>query len=302
MTRWIHITSRTNRQVKQVVALRQQRNRRKTGLFIAEGVREISRALDAGLSMDRLFVCPELSEQSLSSIGPSMSGDHSMAPHAIDTRTPANVQRFETGPEIFQKLTYRQKPEGILAVFQQRVWDIESLVGGTNLAPERGPDPADLWLVAVGATKPGNVGAMARAAAGAGAWGLLLADCVVDPFNPNAIRASTGAVFNLPVATGTTAQVLSMLTKRGAAMVAAVPEADQIYTQIDMTEPVALLIGAEDSGLGPTWLKVAAPPQGHQVSIPLLGRGVDSLNAATAAAVLLYEAVRQRTPLHSPSS
>ena len=128
-------------------------------------------------------------------------------------------------------------------------------------------------------------------AAAAGASGLLLADSVVDAFNPNAIRASTGAVFSLPVVAITTQEVLGFIHRRRATVVTADPGSDEPYTQVDMTGPVALVIGAEDRGLEGRWRKSDV---GHRVCVPLASGPVDSLNAGVAAAILLFEALRQR--------
>ena len=148
----------------------------------------------------------------------------------------------------------------------------------------------ELWLVAVAIEKPGNLGAIARSAAGAGATGLLVADAVVDPFNPNAIFASTGAVFELPIMGESSGVLIGVLESRGCRIIAATPAGGELYTEADLSGPVALVIGPEDTGLGPPWLQAA----GSRIRIDLAAGGVDSLNAAAAAAVCLFEAVRQR--------
>jgi TrmH family RNA methyltransferase len=170
-------------------------------------------------------------------------------------------------------MSYRTEPEGVLGVFE---------------IPMRAlpPDPT-LVLVAVGIEKPGNLGAMARTADAAGADALLVADAQVDPWNPNAVRASTGAVFTLPIVE-TTRDELDALPLR---KVAATLGVALTHTQIDLREPTAILIGAEANGLPDDWLALADV----EVEIPMSGATADSLNASAAAAVLLFEAVRQRT-------
>jgi TrmH family RNA methyltransferase len=173
---------------------------------------------------------------------------------------------------VLARMAYRAEPEGVIAVVE---------------APRRGlPRAGSLFLVAVGIEKPGNLGAMARSAAAAGADALLVAEARADAWNPNAVRASTGAVFTLPVVETSIEEVAGL----GATIVAASPAAAIPYTAIDLTGRTAIVVGAEDRGLGAHWLERADA----RVAIPVAAGGVDSLNAAAAAAVLLYEAVRQR--------
>jgi TrmH family RNA methyltransferase len=173
---------------------------------------------------------------------------------------------------VLAKMTYRAEPEGVIAVVE---------------APRRElPANGSLYLVAVGIEKPGNLGAMARSAEAAGADALVLAEARADPWNPNAIRASTGAVFTLPVVEAR----LEDMTALPVAIVAAEVNAPSRYTDADLARPTAIVVGAEDTGLGADWLAAAD----ERVSIPVAHGSADSLNAATAAAVILFEAVRQR--------
>ena len=241
------ITSTDNPRVKELLALRKSRERRRTGLFIAEGPREVERAREAGLTIHATYVAPELLTW------------HD--PHAE-----------EVSARVLAKMAYRAEPEGVLAVVE---------------TPRRTlPTDGTLYLVAVGIEKPGNLGAMARTADAAGADALVVAEAVADPFNPNAIRASAGAVFTLPVVEATLAEIQNL----HAHLVAATPQASTAHTDADLARPTALVVGAEDRGLPETWLTAAET----HVAIPLKGRTTDSLNAATAAAILLFEAVRQR--------
>jgi TrmH family RNA methyltransferase len=178
----------------------------------------------------------------------------------------------EVSERVLAKMAYRTEPEGVLAVVE---------------APERQlPRTGDLYLVTVGLEKPGNLGAMARSAEAAGADALVVAEAQADIWNPNAIRASTGAVFTLPVVEATLSEVEGL----DVALVAAVVGAPTRYTDADLSRSTALVVGAEDKGLSQPWRDAA----GLEVSIPVRSGTTDSLNAATAAAVLLYEAVRQR--------
>jgi TrmH family RNA methyltransferase len=205
------------------------------------------------------------------------------------------VELFEVTDTLLRKLAYQENPEGVLGVFEQAGRTLADFAaasqrpGPAGPGPSRAPAGADLFLVAVGLAKPGNLGAMARTAEAAGATGLLVADSVVDVYNPNAIRASTGAVFTLPVAAAPSDEVRRFLRGRGVRVVAAAPAAAEAYDRADLTGPVALVIGAEDAGLDDSWRHA-----GQAVRIPMHAAAVDSLNASVAAAVLLFEAVRQR--------
>jgi len=244
------ITSVANARVKEVLRLRKARERRRDGLLIAEGPREVTRALDAGLTPRVVYLAPGL---------------------LPDWRR-ADAPTELVSDQVLAKMSYRATPEGVLGVFE---------------APQR-PLPSDstLVLVAVGIEKPGNLGAMARAAEAAGADALLVAEANTDPWNPNAIRASTGAVFTLPIVE-TTADAVAALPMQ---KVAAVVGAPTRYTDVDSTLPTAFVVGSEDTGLDARWQDLADV----LVSIPMKSRTVDSLNAATSAALLLFEAVRRR--------
>ncbi len=242
------ITSVENGRVKEVLRLRKARERRREGLFVAEGRREVERALAAGLAVRAVYVAPEL---------------------AADWSGP---RTDEVSAAVLARMAYRAEPEGVLAVVE---------------VPHRElPASPTLVLVAVGIEKPGNLGAMARTADAAGADALLVADARSDPWNPNAIRASTGAVFTLPIVNVSRAEVSALHLR----VVAAVLDAPKRYTDADLSTPVALLVGAEDAGLDDGWRALAD----EHVSIPMRSRTSDSLNAATSAALLLFEAVRQR--------
>ena len=228
--------------------MRKGRERRREGLFVAEGRREVERALAAGLVARAVYVAPEL------------------LPHATYDR------QEEVSARVLARMAYRAEPEGVLAVFE---------------IPQRPlPEASTLLLVAVGIEKPGNLGAMARTADAAGADAILVADGQSDPWNPNAIRASTGAVFTLPIVEATLDDIARLAHQK----VAAALGAPEPHTAPDYTQPTAFLIGAEDDGLPPAYRQLADV----EVEIPMQGTAADSLNASAAAAVLLFEAVRQR--------
>jgi RNA methyltransferase, TrmH family len=239
------ISSVDNARVKDVLRLRKSRERRRAGLFIAEGPREVERARAAGLRIVETFFAPQMLQWD---------------------------EGEEVSERVLGKMAYRAEPEGVIAVVE---------------VPRRElPRGGSLYLVAVGVEKPGNLGAMARSAEAAGAAALVVAEGLADVWNPNAIRASTGAVFSLPVVEATLDDIAGL----GAQLVAAVVGAPTLYTDANLTAPTAIVVGAEDRGLPKHWLDAA----GVQVSIPVASGAADSLNAATAAAVILFEAVRQR--------
>jgi RNA methyltransferase, TrmH family len=243
------ITSTDNPRVRDVLRLRKSRERRRDGLFVAEGTREVERALAAGLTPRAIYLAPELLPEW------------------------ARPGAEEVSPRVLARMAYRAEPEGVLGVFEQ---------------PKRPlPVRPTLVLVAVDIEKPGNLGAMARTADAAGADALLVTGLSFDPWNPNAIRASTGAVFTLPIVEATREDIAALPLAR----IAAVPGARQSHTEADYTGPTAFLIGAETTGLDDTWRALAHA----EVAIRMRGTTADSLNASTAAAVLLFEAVRQRT-------
>ena len=239
------ITSLDNQHVKEVLRLRKNAERRRSGLFIAEGPREVERARSAGLRLVQTYYAPEL------------------------TAWPEGEQVSE---RVLTRMAYRANPEGVLALVEAPVREL--------------PTGGSLYLVAVGIEKPGNLGAMVRSADAAGADALLVAEAEADPWNPNAIRASTGAVFTLPVVEVD----LDAVRGLGVTVVAAVVGAETSYAGADLRQPTALCVGAEDAGLDERWQAAADVT----VSIPMRGATADSLNAATAAAILLFEAVRQR--------
>src|SRR6478672_3705228 len=206
------ITSPDNPRVKEVLRLRKSRERRRSGLFLAEGPREVERARAAGLRIVETYFAPELLEWD--------EGE------AVSWR-------------VLAKMAYRAEPEGVIAVVE---------------APRRElPRSGTLYLVAVGIEKPGNLGAMARSAEAAGADALVVADARADVWSPNAIRASTGAVFTLPVVEASREDIRGL----GVQVVAAVVGAPEPYTAADLTIPTAIVVGAEDKGLDEPWREAA---------------------------------------------
>jgi TrmH family RNA methyltransferase len=258
----LRITSPQNPKIKHALALRERRHREASGLMLIEGRAEVALARASGASLTTLFICPELLPD------PAALSDFSGA------------DSLEVSAPVFQKMSYRENPDGMLAIAPIP----RRSLGDLALRP----DP--LLLVCEAVEKPGNLGAMLRTADAAGADALLVCDPATDLSNPNVVRASRGALFAVPTAQAETAQALSWLRERGIRVAAAAPGASLPFTQADLRGPLAIAVGAEDRGLSELWLSRAD----MVVRIPMLGR-INSLNVAASAAILLYEAFRQRT-------
>jgi TrmH family RNA methyltransferase len=260
------ITSRNNPRVKDAVKLRDARHRRKQGRILIDGVRELARAVGSGVRLACVFVCEELS-----------TGDEQRA--LLTALGNRNVEILRVTAAVFEKLAFGHRAEGVLAVAETP----RPTLAGMTL-PEN-----PLVLVLEGVEKPGNLGAVLRSADGAGASALVVADGGTDLFNPNAIRASLGTIFTMPVCAAATDEVLRWLRDRGLAIVAARVDGSIVYTEADFRGPVALVLGSEAEGLSTVW----TGPDVTAVRLPMLGAG-DSLNVSATAAVLCYEALRQR--------
>ncbi len=266
------ITSPTNTRVKRLVRLRRRRARDEAGLFIIEGEREIERALAGGVQITELYVCEDLR----GGLGPDLAR----------RAKAAGAQRVDLGGRAFAKASYRDHPDGLLAVACQFSTGLDRLQIGDN----------PLLLVVEAIEKPGNLGTMLRTADAAGADGVVVCDPVTDPFNPNVVRASMGALFTVPLAVTTSDACLRWLAEGDIAAFATTPAGELPYAEADLRGPAAIVIGSEAEGLSPRWLESSMA-----IRLPMAG-AVDSLNAAAVAAIVLYEAVRQRAspPLQRP--
>jgi TrmH family RNA methyltransferase len=261
----LEITSPANPRVKQIVALRRRRARDESGVTLVEGRAEIELALAAGVRPRSLYYCPELSGQK----------DHDLRERARDL----GADVIQLSRPVFEKVSYREGPDGWLAV----VPAVETSLA--HLDPGQRP----LILACAGLEKPGNLGAILRTADAAGVGAVIAADPVTDWGNPNVVRASKGTLFSVPVASAPSAEVLAWIAGRSLQIVAATPAAPRLVTDADLTLPTVIAVGAEQAGLPADWLGRADVC----VRIPMFGRA-DSLNVATSAAIITYEAVRQR--------
>jgi TrmH family RNA methyltransferase len=268
----LEITSPANPRVKQLVALRHRRARDRAGVTLVEGYEELDLALSAGVRPLTLYVCPELTGDSARPMIGRVAG--------------LGAEVIRVSRPVFAKIAYRESPDGWLAV-------VPAVPAGLSLLD---PGPRPLVLVCEGVEKPGNLGAILRTADAAGVAAVIAADPVTDWGNPNVVRASKGTVFSVPVASATSAEVLAWIADRSLALVAAAPEGDVPLTDADLSGPTAIVVGSEARGLPAAWLDRAD----IRVRIPMFGRA-DSLNVATSAAILVYEAVRQRLTNPAPA-
>lgn len=267
------ITSPSNGRVKELVALRRRRARDAEGVMLVEGLEESALAVDAGSPVRAFFYCPELM--------PDGGADESSGMALVDRVRDSGTETVRLSRSAFEKAAYREGPDGILLVADPVERSLGALAGVIGGAP--------LVLVSQGVEKPGNLGAMLRTADAAGVSAVIAADPVTDWSNPNVVRGSKGTVFAVPVASASTTDTLAWLRARGIRTVATTPDAEALHTDADLTGPVAILVGTEKQGLTLEALEQADV----RVRIPMSGM-VNSLNVATAAAVVLYEAVRQR--------
>jgi TrmH family RNA methyltransferase len=259
------ISSTANPRVKQLLGLRRRRARDDTGLTLVDGTEELSLALEAGVHPLQVFVCTEL-----------LTGE---APAVVSRARHLGAEIVHLSTGVFTRVAYREGPDGVLATVPAPRTHLR------DLATTKDP----LLLVCQGIEKPGNLGAMLRTADAAGLDGVIATDPVTDVGNPNVIRASKGTVFAIPVVTATTAETLRWLQDRDIRLVVTTPDTDVDYTESDYSGGVAVAVGAEKHGVSDDLLRAASA----RVRIPMLGRA-NSLNVASAAAIVLYEAVRQR--------
>ena len=261
-----HITSRQNARVKEAAKLRLGRQRERQGRFLIDGAREVSRAVEAGVEILEAFVCESLCVDDEARKAAARLADSS-AIYATVTE------------EVFEKLRFGERVGGVLAVAATPVRLLTQLK-----LPE-----SPLIAVIEGVEKPGNVGAILRSADGAGVDAVVVADPATDLFNPNTIRASLGTVFDANVCTATTEETLAWLAGLDVPIVAARVDAEQLYSDVDYRCGAAIVLGSEAVGLSGKWQSA----QMTGVKLPMRGIA-DSLNVSATAAVLFYEAQRQR--------
>ena len=264
------IASLQNARVKHVVKLRDRKGRERQGRIVVDGLREIRLALSHGVQIVEVFCCEAL----------CVSDEARQLRRDLEI---AGIVPVLTTASVWDKLTFGNRRDGLLAV---------AVPPSTGLSEIRDRDlgHAPPFLVILDAIeKPGNVGAVCRTADGAGVSAVILTEPLSDPFNPNTIRASLGAVFRRPPVVVSRAELWSYLRQENIHVFAAHVDAQQTYNDVDYATGCALVLGSEARGLGPEWIEQGATP----ISLPMRG-AVDSLNVSNAAAILMYEVVRQR--------
>jgi TrmH family RNA methyltransferase len=270
------ITSPQNSRVKEAAKLRDARARGKQQRIIIDGARELLRAIEAGIELVELFVCDELCQSDVCS---------RVLQRVTEKDARRQIELLQVSRPVFEKLAFGQRAEGVVGI---------AMTPSRRLADLELP-PNPLVAVLEGVEKPGNVGAVLRTADAAGLSALIVAEGGTDLYNPNAIRASLGAIFTLPVCSATSAECFEWLLARGLTIYTARVDAATDYRSADLTRPSAIVLGSESAGLSERWCQ---PPHEHQskvipIRLPMLGC-VDSLNVSAAAAILFYEALRQR--------
>ena len=254
------ITSAQNPKIKNLLLLQEKsKARREQGLFVVEGRRELEHALEAGFRARTVFVCPEIAGDF---VFPGLTGNLIEIPEAL-----------------YKKVAYREGTEGVVAEMEVQERRLEDLQLGER----------PLVVVLESVEKPGNLGAVLRSADAARADAVIVCDPLTDLWNPNLIRASIGAVFTVPTVCASSAETIDWLKARGIRILTAQLQDSSWYYDTDMTGGTALVMGTESTGLTDVWRRAA---DAH-IRIPMLGR-LDSLNVSVSAAILLFEAVRQR--------
>ena len=257
------ISSTQNPKVKLLLQLQQKSSeRRKAGLFVVEGRRELMHCLEAGFEIDTVFWCPSVEV-----------GTEPMP------QLPEGVRVFEVSKAVYEKMAYRDSTEGIVAEVRTRL---------LALADLRLPE-SPLVVVLERVEKPGNLGAVLRSADAAGVDAVIVCDPLTDLYNPNLIRSSVGGIFSVPCVACTSEECIAFLKQRGIQILTAQLQDSHLYYDTDMRRPTAFVMGTEATGLTPQWRQAA---DAH-IRIPMLGK-IDSLNVSVSAAIIMYEAVRQR--------
>lgn len=266
----LELTSLQNPKVKNAVKLFDRKDRDESGLFLIEGYRELKRAADQDIAIESLFICP-----------PLFLGENENALIEKIRKTGAEVFLCDT--KVFKKLSYRDRPDGLVAIAKQMRKNLSDL--SSKIGQKKNP----FFLIAESIEKPGNLGTILRSCDAVGVDGVIVCDRCTDIYNPNVVRASVGTLFTVPVIEATTEETLKWLKSHGVQILSSTPSTDVEYTGVNLSGPVAIAVGTEQLGLSDTWLESAD----LQVRIPMMGVA-DSLNVATATTLLLYEVLRQR--------
>ena len=263
------ITSTQNPKIKHLLTLQQKSSlRREEGLFVVEGRREIIHCITAGYVIDSVF---------------TISYDDYVINIQVPYLTimPSTPSVYEVSAKVYEKIAYRGSTEGITAIVKTKPHSLDQMAVKTS--------PTPLYVVLESVEKPGNLGAILRTADAAGIDGVIICDPLTDLYNPNLIRSSIGAVFTVPVATCSSEECIQFLKQNKVQILTAQLQDSALYYNQDMKCATAIVMGTESTGLTDIWRQAA---DAH-IRIPMLGK-LDSLNVSVSAAILIYEAVRQR--------
>ncbi|MCF6308645.1 MAG: RNA methyltransferase [Flavobacteriaceae bacterium] len=273
------ISSLQNPFIKQVLLLQEKsRERKKTGLFIIEGQREIQLAIKGGYSIKTLLFCPEITSE-----------------ETIKNLNILSAEVIETSLEVYKKIAYRTSTEGIVAIAGSKELHIKNLklesllpnYSGRSVTTDK--NKSLLILVAEAPEKPGNIGAILRTADAANVDAVIIANPKTDMFNPNIIRSSVGCVFTNTIATGTTSEIIIYLKENNIDIYSAILQESVPYHTCDFKENTAIIVGTESTGLSQEWREESKA----NIHIPMQGE-IDSMNVSVAAGILIFEAKRQR--------
>lgn len=277
----IEITSARNEKIKEVATLLEKSKARRTQeLFVVEGLRELFNCVQAGYSVESLFfntqvILEEDMEELIAKCDESAHANSAKPPYL-----------YTVTKDVYSKIAYREGTEGVVAVVREKKRALaDILLPDNSTASGRNP----LILVIESVEKPGNLGALLRTADACGVDAVLVCDPLTDLYNPNLIRASLGGIFTKQVATCTNEEAYNWLSANKITVFTAQLQDSQWYYNTDMVQPCAIVMGSEAEGLSDFWRKVS----NARIKIPMLGE-LDSLNVSVSAAVLCYEAVRQR--------
>ena len=254
----MEINSLQNTQIKNIIKLKKASERKKQGLFVVEGEREINIALKSGLALTQLFVSLEYNKNK----------------EQFDRNDAIKISK-----DVFDKVSIRQSPDGNLGLFKTR--DIS--LSNANIKD------FSLIIILEGIEKPGNLGAIMRTADAAGVDAVIINEAKIDIYNSNAIRASQGTIFSTPLYISGINETKEVCQKNNINIIASTPAAKNNYLLANFKEKVAILMGSEDSGLSDKWLKLAD----KKIKIEMKGT-IDSLNLSVSTAVLVFEALRQK--------
>lgn len=261
------ISSLQNPLVKQLLQLQEKsRERKKSGLFIIEGQREIELALKGGYFLKTVLFCSDIiAEESL---------------YSLKEQANSEADFIEITSEIYQKIAYRTTTEGFLAIAESKELSLKELKLNSK---------KPLILIAEAPEKPGNIGAILRTADAAHVDAVIIANPKTDLYNPNSIRSSVGCLFTNQLATGTTSEIIAFLKEHNIAIYSAILQKSVPYHTLDYTSATAIVVGTESTGLSQEWRDAAT----KNIHIPMQGE-IDSMNVSVAAGILIFEAKRQR--------